>query len=211
MIPIISQQFSGTLDDLYGYPLCHPDLSSSNIFVNEDFTITCIIDWGLCSTVPIPALLMIPNLPHPRNEIDITLATAFRVGIDLDPILWDSTRRMWLFSRLVTLDGLQDYRYFNELYTSVYGPDNIPKLFKRVQKEQEFLDVAAELAEDDLPAGEISMAEKEYFRHSDSESEDLARRLSQLASSSDEFIADKNLWLRVEAQKRGKAPSWVRD
>lgn len=86
----------------------------------------------------------------------------------------------------------------------MYRSDNIPKLFKRVQKEQEFLDVATELAEDDLPAGEISMAEKEYFRHSDSESEDLARRLSQLASSSDEFIADKNLWLRVEGQKGAK-------
>ena len=158
---------------------------------------------------------MTPSLPHPRDEIDTTLADAFRVGfshdfgrkegIDLDPVLWDSTRRTWLFSRLVTLDGLQDYRYFNELYTSVYRSDNIPKLFKRVQKEQEFVDVAAELAKGDLSAGEISMAEKEYFRYSDSESEDLARRLSQLASSSDEFVADKNLWLRVEAQKRDKA------
>lgn len=93
MIPVISQ-FSGTLDDLDGYPLCHPDLSSSNIFVNEDFTITCIIDWEFCSTVPIPALLMTPSLPHPRDEIDTTLANAFRVGIDLDPIFWDSTRRL---------------------------------------------------------------------------------------------------------------------
>ena len=27
------------------YPLCHPDLSVNNVFIDDDCNITCIIDW----------------------------------------------------------------------------------------------------------------------------------------------------------------------
>ncbi|EDN90806.1 predicted protein [Sclerotinia sclerotiorum 1980 UF-70] len=44
------------------YPLHHPDLSSGNIFVDEGFNISCIIDGAFCSTVPMPILLTTPKL-----------------------------------------------------------------------------------------------------------------------------------------------------
>ena len=42
-----------------GFPLEHSDLGLLNIFVDDDFNITCIIDWGLCSTVPLETLVIL--------------------------------------------------------------------------------------------------------------------------------------------------------
>jgi hypothetical protein len=194
-----------------GYPLGHPDLSTSNIFVDDDFNITCIIDWAFSSTVPISTLLMTPSLPHPRDEVDTTLVPSFRVSfidnffqgkdIKLDSEFWDSTRRAWLFTRLVTLDGLGDYHYFTELYASVYKPQdeiNVPKLFKAIQKEEEFVELARMLAEDDRLASEIKRDEEDYFRCSGSGKEAIARKLTMVAELSEGFVADKKLWRWIE-------------
>jgi hypothetical protein len=57
--------------------------------------------------------------------------------------------------RLVTLDGLQDYRYFTELYTLAYQPDTeicVPKLFEDVRREEEFVSLIKLIAEEDCPA-----------------------------------------------------------
>jgi len=109
MIPLnlISRQSFAT----NGFPLYHPDLSTSNIFVDDDFNITCIIDWAFSSTVPISTLLMAPSLPHPRDEVDTALVPTLTASftrpffqgkdVKLDPEFWDSTRRAWLFTRLV--------------------------------------------------------------------------------------------------------------
>jgi hypothetical protein len=210
-IPSISRESSATLGDMDGYPLGHPDLSTSNIFVDDDFNITCIIDWAFSSTVPISTLLMTPSLPHPKDEVDTTLVPSFRVSfidnffqgkdIKLDSEFWDSTRRAWLFTRLVTLDGLGDYHYFTELYASVYKPQdeiNVPKLFKDIQKEEEFVELARMLAEDDRLASEIKRDEEDYFRCSGSGKEAIARKLTMVAELSEGFVADKKLWRWIE-------------
>jgi hypothetical protein len=104
MIPLITQQtFAISGDFENGYPLYHPDLSTSNIFVDSDFNITCVTDWEFSSTVPISTLLVKPSLPHPRDEVDTTLVPTFRASfthhflqgkdIKLNPEFWDSTRR----------------------------------------------------------------------------------------------------------------------
>src|SRR6266536_1288975 len=51
MVPSLSHQSSSALGNINGYPLRHPDISTSNIFVDDDFNITCIIDWAFSSTV----------------------------------------------------------------------------------------------------------------------------------------------------------------
>jgi hypothetical protein len=211
MIPSISQRSFTTLGDLNGNPLGHPDLSTSNIFVDDDFNITCIIDWAFSSTVPISTLLTTPSLPHPRDKVDNTLVPTFRASfthhffqgkdIKLDPEFWESTRRAWLFTRLVTLDGLQDYHYFTELYASVYKPEddvNIPELFKGVQKQEEFVKLASTLAEDDRPASKIKRDEEEYFRYSDPGNEAIARKLTMVMGLSKGFVADKRLWKWID-------------
>lgn len=62
------------------FPLCHPDLSASNIFVDDDFNITSIIDWAFCSSVPLPALLSPPGLPQSRYALGKDLIDAFKDG-----------------------------------------------------------------------------------------------------------------------------------
>lgn len=39
------------------FAIHHADLSVNNIYVDEDFNITCIIDWAFCSAVPLSMLL----------------------------------------------------------------------------------------------------------------------------------------------------------
>ena len=46
-----------------GFLLEHLDLGLQNIFVDDDFNITCIIDWELCSTVLIETPVTHPPLP----------------------------------------------------------------------------------------------------------------------------------------------------
>jgi hypothetical protein len=97
----------------------------------------------------------------------------------------------------VTLDGLQDYRYFTELYALVYKPEdeiNVPRLFKGVQKEMEFVELARTLAEDDRPVSKIKRDEEDYFRFSGPGREAIARKLTIMAELSKGFIVDKRLW-----------------
>ncbi|KFY41658.1 hypothetical protein V494_02856 [Pseudogymnoascus sp. VKM F-4513 (FW-928)] len=201
MIPLICAPSSASS----GFPLCHPDLSTSNIFVDHDFNITCIIDWAFASTVPISTLLATPGLPHPRDEVGPALASIFQDSFtrsifpgsdgELNSSLWDSS----CWARLTTLDGLQDYRYFTELYNSIYQADgDIPQLFKEKLKENEFVELASILAEDDLPASKTRSDEKSYFCMKGSSDEAVARKLTMVSELSQAFVADKRLWRWIE-------------
>lgn len=133
--------------------------------MDDDLNITCIIDWAFASTVPLSTALMMPGLglPHPRDDTEPAFDLAFRSSViahrlhddktKLEPSPWEYTRRVWLFTRLVLLDGPQDYFYFKELYTSVYNPAeevNILALFRRAQKEDDLVVLAEKLADDAL-------------------------------------------------------------
>ncbi|TVY88168.1 hypothetical protein LAWI1_G005806 [Lachnellula willkommii] len=91
--------------------------------------------------------------------------------------------------------------YAAKLYTSVYKSDdeiNVPKLFKGIQKEEEFVELARMLAEDDRPASEIKRDEEDYFRYSGLEKEAMARKLTMVSELSEGFVADKRLWQWIE-------------
>ncbi|KAJ8064525.1 hypothetical protein OCU04_006855 [Sclerotinia nivalis] len=184
-----------------GYPLHHPDLSSSNIFVDEDFNISCIIDWTYCSTVPMAMLLTTPSLPQPRSDIDSSLIPFFRSGFGhttFEEQIWISAQRSWWFSRLVSLDGLRDYHYFTELYTSIYKPKDIidiPRLFRSARDEEMFRGLAAELRMEDRSVGKIAKDEGDYFRCMKlSNREAVARKLTLVSEFNRGFVADKRLW-----------------
>lgn len=55
------------------FPLAHIDLHYGNVLVDEDFTITGIIDWSNAQTVPLeqflisPEFAIFPGLPMERN------------------------------------------------------------------------------------------------------------------------------------------------
>ncbi len=51
------------LDDRkHRFSIYYPDFSVDNIFVDEGFNITCIIDWAFCSSMPLSILLTAPGL-----------------------------------------------------------------------------------------------------------------------------------------------------
>jgi serine/threonine protein kinase len=62
------------------FPLCHPDLSVNNIYVDDDYNITCIIDWAFASSIPESMLLTTPGLPQYRDEISSELHIPFIDG-----------------------------------------------------------------------------------------------------------------------------------
>lgn len=193
------------------YPLCHPDLSVNNIFIDDDCNITCIIDWAFSTSVPFSALLVTPGLPHPRDEMTPSLIRAFRNGFEEDQhsfgkglttetarrhALWGKCRNIWLFTRLVNLDSLQDVCHFTELYTLVLGDDdvNIPTLLQAVQTQEEFLRKALSLAADDLPSSDIERQEREYFAQVGPKRLALSRKLTLVSDMSRGFMADQRLW-----------------
>lgn len=232
MIPFLRGETFGALSrPVNGFPLCHPDLSASNIFVDSELNITCVIDWAFASTVPVSTALVTPGLPHPRDGTEPYLDSAFKSGfiagrphdeVKLEISLWECTRRAWLFTRLVLLDGLQDYYYFKELYTSVYKPTeevNISTLFKTAQKEDSLVELEEALADDEEWVPEILKDEEEYFsvvgkienpkgpkevkligieRHA------IARKINMVAGLSQDFVADHRLWRWIEEMKRDR-------
>lgn len=241
MISFISgDAFALLLSPEDGFPLYHHDLSTGNIFVDDDFNITCIIDWAFASTVPISTLLITPGLPNPRDDTDSMLDSAFRSGFidhhfhgkgtQLPPKLWETTRRARLFTRLTILDGLQDYRYFKELYTSIYQPPaddelNISQLFKTAQKEDHLLvELSRTLREDERSALEVSEEEEEYFavigglgemfeeehvsKLEGIERHAIARKITLASELSRDFVADARLWRWIE-EAIGERPTGV--
>jgi hypothetical protein len=187
----------------------------SNIFIDDDFNLTSIIDWTSSSTVPLSTLLITPSFPHPRHEVDTALIPVFKDSLIhhfsqvnkkiLDPQSWDSTRSSWLFMRLVTLDGLQDYNYFVELYTSVFGTTDeitVRRLFNNFQEDHDFVERARTLAKADPPVSEILNEEKDYFCDSEPRAEAIARRLTVVASLNRDFVADNKLWRWIEEATR---------
>ena len=193
------------------YPLCHPDLSVNNIFIDDDCNITCIIDWAFSISVPFSALLVTPGLPHPREETAPSLTKVFRNGYEEDQhfvggilktetghshTIWDRCRSIWHFTRLVNLDSLQDFYHFTELYTSVSKERevNVPTLLQAVQATGEFSNKARSLAADDQSPNDIERRETDYFSQVGLKRLALSRKLTIISNMNRDFMADQRLW-----------------
>lgn len=130
-----------TLSSSGGFPTRHLDLSTNNILVDDDLNITCIIDWSFASSVPRAELLACPGMPHPRCRPDSSPVPAFRSRFEersdckIDPQLWHHTEVVWSFQRLVSVDSLQDYHYFEKLYELVNKPDEPVNIAVMVRKQ----------------------------------------------------------------------------
>jgi hypothetical protein len=203
------------------YYLKPPDLSMSNIFIDDDFNITCIIDWTSCFTVPLPTLLITPSFPHPRDDVDADMASIFKESVishssqmkDVleDPSSWDLAQKSRLFMQLADLDGYEDYHHFIKLYTSVHtdlsGTD-VRGLFDALRVNDTFTGQAKWGLTEDLPASEIQRKEKDYFTHSRPGAEDLARKLSDKAGKEAGFVEDCSVW-KSAVFELAKAPEPV--
>ncbi|KAG2017094.1 hypothetical protein GB937_005691 [Aspergillus fischeri] len=166
------------------FPLYHPDLSSQNIFMDDNFNITCIIDWAFASSIPPSMLLVCPGLPHPHDNIQPFLKESFAKGFvtghgfngqsDLD---FSHSSIYWAFLRLVSLDSLQDYLHFS-------------KLFKKI---------SSFLGEDETGPGEFTEDESQYFSCVGPERQALSRYLTMVTEMNPTFVADMRLWKCITA------------
>ncbi|KAL8742709.1 MAG: hypothetical protein Q9190_004848 [Brigantiaea leucoxantha] len=163
------------------FPIYHPDFSVDNIFVDEDFNITCIIDWAFCSSVPLSMLLMAPGLPQSRYEIDESLLPAFEDGfryalqktsqpenIETEMTLYrmlSCSRPMWLLSRILNLDTTTDYHLFKALWDSMKIQDqDISEFFRSRQSSEQYMLLHSDLKEEEQTTEQIDRSEKRYFR-----------------------------------------------
>lgn len=155
-------------------------------------------------------LLTTPGLPHPRDDMEPSLTAAFRAGFTnhfereeskiIQPAVWETTRKVWLFTRLINLDALQDYKHFKELYVSIFGEQtsDIPTLFKEQYKKAAISSVAKFLEADGEPPSVIQRDEKACFSCVGPERHALSRKLAIASVLNKGFVADRNLWQWIE-------------
>lgn len=190
-----------------GFPLCHPDLSDQNIFIDEEFNITCIIDWSFSSTVPPAQLYMVPGLPHARDLIhDPLLHDAFRAGfscnataaVRLEPLPqdWKLGAMVARLLRIVSLDSLQDYHHLEALCALCF--DSTTFDLRTILIGRALTPEAAELqqllAADDELEELTRRQETEYFQVVGATRLSIARKLTFAYKSNNRFVADFRLW-----------------
>ena len=205
------------------FTLHHPDLSVNNIFVDECGNITCIIDWAFCSSVPLSLTLTAPGLPQSRHEISEELFTALKLGFLSSALGTDVTlkgeiqrcrilersRPMWLLSRLLSFDTMNDYHVLQDLWTCVRGQPE-EALLEEIDSRRcsdIYSELITELREDyDIPNG---AAEANGFHNRSETDLTISKKLTMvsqwpirytlpnapgLRKYGTPFIADKRAW-----------------
>ncbi|KAF7552778.1 hypothetical protein G7Z17_g4073 [Cylindrodendrum hubeiense] len=199
MIPSLTSNASQSR----GFVPCHPDLHTGNIFVDEKFNVTSIIDWGSAYAGPLSEMLATPGLSGSTSPPGESLVAAFRAGFGqggktIEPELWVKGEMMWCFSRLVRLLSTQDYALFKTLFELAHedGSDDIPRTFHERSMQEHGRELLAKLRED---------AEGEESEEDESEEEEggpkmeteriaVARKLVLMSEMNPNFVADKRLW-----------------
>lgn len=202
-----------------GFSLCHHDLSTQNIFVDDELNITCIIDWAFCSTVPYSQLLCTPGLPHQRDLVErVCHGGSFRgafaaecsrtQSIQPSERNWKTSDILSYMKRLVTLDSLQDLHHLEELYQRTAGSAEngcIQATLKSISAVSEARLLLATLAEDDEPENEVISQENKYFSSVGEERRGLAKYIKFVSQFNPSFAADKRLWRWIDASGRLRA------
>ena len=210
------------------FALHHPDLSVSNVYVDADFNITCIIDWAFCSAVPLSMLLIAPGLPQSRYEIDTSLLPAFKDGFrhaltqtnqhlafsdkNLLYEMLSRSRPLWLLSRILSLDCTTDYHLFKALWDLTGYSQDMLEYFHSKRLSTKYITLWRELKEGDQTSEQVAIQERDYFRNNDWRLA-VARKLTLVSqwssqyqvpqsrgirSSGSIFVADKKLWAWID-------------
>lgn len=206
------------------FPLHHPDLSVNNIYVDDDFNITCLIDWAFASSIPESMLLAPPGLPQYRDEINSELHVSFidgfiaaiPRGIEERSIhrCQESLKRghiSWRLSRLLSLDSICDYSLFATIWRIANGPEqNLGQYFLQQRRSPHYIQLYNEVQEEDQPLSKIEKDEKQYFRNKDLRNT-IAKKLTLVSEwkaqytathssrlRKDMFVASPELWKWVQ-------------
>jgi hypothetical protein len=132
------------------FPLEHGDLSTQNIFVDTDFNITCIIDWALCSTVPLATLITHPPLPSRSCVVGMLEQEVFEHSFRKEEEKVDSNCSLTTLLRASHLrrdfdrflhkdDRVDDYSRFEALFKWKYGVRGMEEYFAERRRADHFL------------------------------------------------------------------------
>ena len=210
------------------FVLHHPDLSVSNVYIDADFNVTCIIDWAFCSAVPLSMLLIAPGLPQSRYEMDTSLLSAFehgfrhalrqnnqRLAISDKSLLCEMlsrSRPLWLLSRILSLDCITDYHLFKALWDLTGYRRDMLEYFRSKRLSTKYMTLWRELREGDQTSEQVAIQERGYFRNNDWRLA-VTRKLSLVSQWSSQyqapqprgirsngsiFVADKKLWAWID-------------
>ncbi|KAJ5185394.1 Aminoglycoside phosphotransferase [Penicillium cf. griseofulvum] len=175
------------------FPLCHPDLTTNNIFVDDQYSITCIIDWAFATTVPIPLLLSPPGFPQSRHKLDERFCLSFRdgfqvaaalnaanppVGLSVPKALRCVTNSQfaWCLTRFLVFDSTDDLSLFRTMWESIYP--SAPKLesyFFSQRGLKFYLTLHKRIRLEDLSETQIQQSENDLF------TEPLVRHLTMIS------------------------------
>ncbi|KAJ5373057.1 Aminoglycoside phosphotransferase [Penicillium concentricum] len=178
---LIVQRTSGYLTHTLPnpFPLHHPDLSVNDIFVDDDFNITSIIDWSFCSSVPLAILLAPPGLPQSRDSLSKDLIKVFREGYkEASRPNCDKERRFlssnaiailedsefsWCLIRLLTFVTTDDLRLFHTLWNTVHPDYDLETFITSQRQLPHYVRLYEEMQAEDQPISKTRRSEKDYF------------------------------------------------
>lgn len=186
-----------------GFPLIHPDLHHSNVFVDDNFNITCLIDWSSAHTTPVTEMPLASRLksnPPSDTEFD-HFEEGFGSEGDLElPDEWRGKARvLWPFERLIRMLARQELALFEMLFDLAWPSSSIPmpELFFQRSKMEDNRKLLAELAADDMTPEDVEK-EEAYVGMRDNKAEieqiAVARKLTVMAEMNPLFVADRTLW-----------------
>ena len=186
-----------------GFPLCHPDLSLGNIFIDEQLSISCIIDWGFASFIPQSMFFICPGLPQSRYGTNPNLEPPFAQGFieghgfdaqrDLD---FSNSSIFWKFKHLVNFDFLEDYSHLSDLVSSLTGQAVHP-LLETLKHREKFTQELRALAEEtpcEEELREMKDDEERFFTSAGPEDLTIARHLTVIAELNPRFVVSDQLW-----------------
>ena len=206
------------------FPLCHPDLSVNNIYVDDDYNITCIIDWAFASSVPESMLLAMPGLPQYRDEIGSELHLPFIDGFiaaipgSMEERLINGYRDSlergqvpWRLSQLLNLDSIDDYTLFATVWRFAHRPEeDLGQYFLQQRSSPHYTLLYNEVQQEDQPVSKIEKDEKDYFRNKDLRNT-IAKKLMLMSKwkaqyavnhsprlRKDMFVASAKLWKWIQ-------------
>ncbi|KAJ3487425.1 hypothetical protein NLG97_g6414 [Lecanicillium saksenae] len=202
---IMSEMIPHFVGETECYTISHPDLHIGNIFVNDDFNITCLIDWGSTSTGPVAELMATPNLSDDPSE---HLVSALRQGFDPQKLLssesWRRSDMIRPFTRLVRLLSKHDYPLFKTLYALVHdataNDEDVMHHLNNLAMQESNERLLATLKVDDDTAEEVEQQEPAAFGTSANKSDGraVARKLTVMAEMNKNFVTNATLWKWIE-------------
>lgn len=196
------------------FPLHHPDLSINNIFVDDDYRITCIIDWAFCTTVPLEVLLAPPGLPQSRDQLDESLIKVFQDGFRLSsqmsPVDEEETiiasnavhvledgRFIWSLIRLVGFDSTDDYRLLRCMWAKVHHSDKVSLgiYFSSRRASSQDWYVYEMIHDEDESVEEINRKEQAHFGENEFDHA-IARKLTFVSDWNAQYLSSGHQCIR---------------